>query len=113
MRATRDLPIKEVLMNPPQEEPSYHDWTHLTRLQSEVLYDGTGKMIVDRIIHFEEIELELNTILNERHLASVALPFVNRSMHREPNYVRYYDDDAKRLLTARYKQDLKNFGYEF
>lgn len=113
LRATQDRPIKDVLRSPPQPYPRFGDWTHLTRTQTEALCDEQGRLIVDKVIHYESLADELNEVLQHVGLPPVTLPVVNKSRHRRGAYMDYFDAEAREMLENLYRRDFETFGYEF
>lgn len=79
--------------------------------QSEWVTDRAGRIIVDRILHFERLETEFPALLEELGIADAeALPRVNASERKD--YLSYYDDVTRRLATDLFQRDLELFGYD-
>ncbi len=112
LRSTKDRELKDVLLSPPSKEKWIHDWKHLTRTQSQPLIDEEGKLVTDRIIHFESLEEGLNTILEEFGLPPVKLPSLNKTKGKSRNYEKYYDQETRKLLEERYAKDFELFEFE-
>lgn len=78
--------------------------------QSDWLTDQNGKIIVDYIGKFENIEEDfekLQTILGIED----NLPRLNKTDHK--NYRLYYNENTKRIVEKLYFEDIMNFNYEF
>lgn len=110
LRATQDRDLLDVIRNPPDKEPRYGDYTHLTMTQTEHLFRD-GELIVDRVLRYENIAEEINDLLAELGLPKVDLPTVNRGRHRQKNYIDYFSEEARTEFLARYGEDFDNFGY--
>jgi hypothetical protein len=111
LRATQDRELIDVLKNPPAKEPRYGDYTHLTMTQTQQLYRD-GQLIVDRVLHYEDLADNLNEMLASFDLPPVELPVVNKGRHRSRNYMDYFNEEARCLFLERYGEDFDNFGYE-
>ncbi len=112
LKRTKNKPLKEVLLDPPGKKPRNHDWLHLTRTQSEPLTDKEGKLIVNEVVHFENLMEELNRVIGEKGLKPIQLSKENRTKDRKKDYLDYFDSESKQLLNQRYQADFKNFGYD-
>jgi Sulfotransferase family len=66
---------------------------------------------VDRIIRFENLAADFNSVCNELGISPEALPRYNRS-ERE-HYSKYYDDELRALVAERCALEIARFGYRF
>ena len=83
--------------------------------QSEWLVDFSGKIVVDTIIRFEELETEWKSIMKK--LNAEDLPHLNKSIHnlRNINYREHYDNEILDYIdsTNIFQEDIKNFNFVF
>jgi hypothetical protein len=90
----------------------YIDWrvNHDLRLQSDQFVDEGGKILVDFIGKFENLEKDFGQVCN---LLSIErfLPHKNPSKHR--SYREYYDDRTYQLVKEAFAKDIALFDYEF
>lgn len=83
-----------------------------TRPLVEHLSHDLGKCdYVDEFIHFENLEEELNDLLERFSMPPIRLPRLNTSTHR--NYSGYYDEETRRYVAEKFREDLALFGYGF
>lgn len=78
--------------------------------QVEWLKDKSGKIDIDRILRFEN--------LNEgyKEVAEIVginpnLPHLNST--KKSNYRDFYDDETKQIVADWFSEDIKSFGYKF
>ena len=69
------------------------------------------KIRVDHIIRYENLEEEFGEICERLDIPFVGLERTNTSSH--PHYSKFYPDDLSDFLREKYKEDIKEFGYEF
>jgi hypothetical protein len=79
--------------------------------QSEFLFDGSGNLIVDKVLRFENLREDFVEIANLLGLGDVMLTHSNKS-ERKP-YATYYNAKTRALVGEMYAKDVQNFGYEF
>ncbi len=65
------------------------------------------------ILHFENLDAGLEEVLDRADAPRFALPKVNTTSHREPDYRRYYTDETRRLVEEVLAEDLETHGYAF
>ncbi len=112
LRATKDLSLKEVLTNPPGKKPRYHDWMHLTCTQTEPLSDKKGNFAIDKVVHFENLDAELNEVMRHLGLQDVELPVENPTKGRKKSFMDYFDNETLELLNRRYENDFTVLDYQ-
>lgn len=78
--------------------------------QSDWLVDNEGKLIVDEIVKFEEIN-EFAERLNKKFSLGSKLEVVNKIDRK--NYKSYYSEKTKKKIFEYFKNDIKKFKYEF
>ncbi|PHP64859.1 hypothetical protein CSC94_21985 [Zhengella mangrovi] len=79
--------------------------------QAAWVTDRSGRIIVDRILHFERLDEEFPALLEELGIeAPSALPHVNTTERKD--FRAYYDDETRRMATELFLRDLTLFGYD-
>lgn len=79
--------------------------------QSEWVTDRSGRIIVDRILHFERLDTEFPALLEDLGIADASpLPRVNTTQRED--YRSYYDRATRQLATELFLRDLALFGYD-
>jgi hypothetical protein len=66
---------------------------------------------VDYIMRFENLTDDFRNVCSRLDISTPTLPRYNRSK-REP-YSRYYDEDLRELVRARFAAEIERFGYTF
>ena len=109
-----------------------------TRPQSEYLYDESGRLMVDFVGRFENLQADFNKVCERIGIAAVELPYANRSetkpvqssstlatvkkllspsdravTEKPRRYQDYYDDESRDIVAELYKRDIELFGYSF
>ncbi|MFC1739005.1 sulfotransferase family 2 domain-containing protein [Planctomycetota bacterium] len=76
------------------------------------LSDDKGNLLVDFIGKFENLASDFQRVCDELCLPN-KMPglHINPSEHRQ--YREYYDDETRKTIERRFKEDLEYFGYEF
>jgi hypothetical protein len=82
----------------------------ITRLQSEMLTDEQGRLLVDYIGHYERLEEDFAQVAAKVGIAD-RLPHLNRSQHKD--YRTYYSDRTRELVGECFRTDIELFGYSF
>lgn len=82
----------------------------LVRPQSDLLTDATGRVALDYVGRFEDLQLSCNEAFERIGLPTADLARRNVSKHEE--YSTYYDDDLRRAIVDYYRADFENFGYD-
>ena len=75
------------------------------------LVDYEGKLLVDFVGRFETLDRDYAKICARLGLPATKLPHYRKSAHRD--YTHYYDERARDIIAARYRNDIAAFGYEF
>ena len=81
------------------------------RVQLDLLSDDSGKILVDFIGRFENIQDDFNVVCDRVGQKPKKLPHVFRTHHKP--YWEYYDEESMSLIAKKYKKDIEYFGYEF
>lgn len=79
--------------------------------QVEKLIDDKGKIMVDFIGRFENLQEDFNRVCDRISIPRIELPYVNKAIHKHYSY--YYDEETKETVREMYKKDIEAFGYEF
>lgn len=79
--------------------------------QIDYLSDENGKLIVDFVGRFENIEEDSKKVFENLGFENVSLPHKNSSKHR--NYRTYYTEETREEVRRRYSRDIDFFGYDF
>ncbi len=99
--------------------PAYLEWVvqtaspypkGITKLQSEMITDDAGQLLVDFVGRYENLAADYNTI-REKIGIEDSLPHVNKSQHKD--YREYYDTHTRDLVAEHFRQDIELFGYTF
>jgi len=100
--------------------------------QSDYVYGPDGKLLVDFIGRFENLQADFAEVCGKLGLESHPLRHVNHvaGIHqrvadrvrgwagmshepKHPHYSDYYDDETRERVTQLYARDIELFGYEF
>lgn len=81
-----------------------------TKLQSEMITDEEGKVLVDFVGHYETLADDFNQVCRQLKIEA-KLPHINQSNHRD--YRSYYNDRTQQLVANYFQADIELFGYQF
>jgi len=81
-------------------------------LQHEYIVDLQGRVIVDFIGRYEQLEADFAHICRRIGIPTPALPHLRRASERD-DYRRYYTDDLAEIVARHYQRDLEVLGYTF
>ena len=84
---------------------------YMLRPQVYWLKNFEGKIKLDYIGKFEKIETVFGEI--SKHLSMGNLHFPHEKKSEKINYINYYDNQSKAIVTDYYKDDLNTFNYTF
>lgn len=79
--------------------------------QLDYITDKNGKVIVDFIGRYENLETDFREVARRLGVEKPALTHRNPSKHA--HYSRYYTPEITEIVRARYWRDIAFFGYEF
>ena len=82
----------------------------ITKLQGDMITSSDGKMLMDFIGTYENLERDFAYIGQKIGIDAV-LPRVNQSRHND--YRTYYNARTRELVAHHFKQDIELFGYTF
>jgi chondroitin 4-sulfotransferase 11 len=83
----------------------------ILRNQLDYLTDPDGRLLVDFIGKFENLEMDFRKVTRQLGLPDTALAHINQSTHAA--YFDYYNDRTRSLIEQAYQRDIKQFGYTF
>ena len=95
----------------PERPYQYHIDTSI-ELQSEYLINLNGKIIVDFIGRFEDIDADFQEACRRIGIKPSKLTHRRKARNRV-DYRRYYTDETARLIADRFKPDIDQFDYKF
>jgi hypothetical protein len=100
--------------------------------QTDMLYDAEGKLLVDFVGKFEQLDEDFEQVCKQLGFTHTKLPHVNSSdkksrelrrklrnfIHHNKeadlrSYVDFYDDETLDFVNRLYQKDIENFGYSF
>jgi hypothetical protein len=84
-------------------------WHSLPQLDH--ICDAKGKLIVDYVGRFENLQEDLGIVCDKLGIAEKKLPHCNKSKHKP--YWEYYTDSRRRFVYELYKREIEYFGYKF
>jgi hypothetical protein len=82
-------------------------------LQSAMLTDEAGQLLVDEVIRFEEMAARFPPLCLKLRIWPRRLPHVNKTLAREHAYPAYYDDESREWVAQHFAEDIERFGYRF
>ena len=86
-------------------------------LQIDFITDSQGKVIVDEIYRFENLERDFPKLLDKLNIenkqAKTELEVMNKSTNRSRDYTVYYDEELISLVADYFKRDIEHFQFSF
>lgn len=95
----------------PERPYQYHIDTSI-ELQSDYLKDLSGRIIVDFIGRYENLQEDFNQVCRTIGIAPKQLPHKRQAKDRS-DYRKYYTDEIAELVARHFKPDIEAFGYTF
>lgn len=95
----------------PERPYQFHIDTSI-ELQSDYLIDLHGKVLVDFIGHYENLQDDFNHVCNKVGIKPFQLPHKRKATDRS-NYQKYYTDETAELVAQHFKQDIELLNYQF
>jgi hypothetical protein len=71
-----------------------------------------GKVMVDRVLRFENIDHDFRELCRELGVSERELPRINTS-DRAGHYQQYYNERTRKIVEEIYAEDIEAFGYSF
>jgi hypothetical protein len=96
----------------PERPYQYHLDTSLER-QSDYLIDLRGKVLLDFIGRYEQLEGDFAEACRRIGIAAPALPHRRHSADRAPDYRSYYTSETAELVAQHFRRDIELLGYGF
>jgi hypothetical protein len=87
-------------------------WSHIAKQQTQSLLDNDDKLMVNKLIRFENLQEELGELFKKLGLSPVKFPHLNKSKRYKP-YWEYYTDETRNKVAELFKKDIETFGYTF
>lgn len=113
-------------------EPGWDDKYRHIMPQTEMLYDGEGRLLVDFVGRFERLQNDFDHVCEHLGFTESTLPHVNssdkksRELRRKirnrlrhngennfRNYTEFYDAETRKTVANMYRADIEAFGYMF
>jgi uncharacterized protein YpuA (DUF1002 family) len=91
-------------------DTSIHASVHKNQL--DWFTDKNGKIIVDFIGKFENLNNDFNIVKNKLNI-DVQLPHSNITNLKKKHYTEYYTQKTRDIIAEKFKVDIEYFGYEF
>lgn len=111
----KDPHHQKVLHVPPdctfKEFVNKHLEGHIMRTQTAWLKDTSGKLAMDFIGRFENLEHDFAEICQRLGFDDVNLPKV--MMGDGSDYIAHYDEQTSEIIAKRYAEEIALFGYSF
>lgn len=82
------------------------------RTQSDFLIDENGRLLVDFVGRFENLEADFARVCQRLGLGPIPLPHRNASRQRRP-YQSLYDATTRDRVARHWAGDVRRFGYRF
>lgn len=79
--------------------------------QADCLLDEKGKLCVDFVGKFENLQEDFNFICDKISAPRQKLPHINKTNHK--HYSQYCDDRTLELIQKMYAKDFEYFDYEY
>jgi chondroitin 4-sulfotransferase 11 len=92
-----------------KEYDDYIGW-HISG-QLENLSDNSGNFVIDKIIKFENLQIDFDELLISIGEKPVILP--HRHKAKREYYAKYYNEETKKRVYQLYKDDIDFFGFKF
>lgn len=87
------------------------DWPHF-RPQVDFLRGQNGKIELDFIGRFENLQQDFNHVRDHLGLSGELL-FINKTKTKREPYQTYYSDELSEIAARVYKEDIEAFDYRF
>jgi hypothetical protein len=94
----------------PEKDPRYYDQPKMFQPQVEWLRDEEGRIGLDLIGRFEDMEPTFRQIAQRIGIVS-ELPHLNSS--EQSDYRTFYDDATAAVVGEWFREDVERFGYSF
>lgn len=97
-------PFRDFILSPLRRKRS-RNWS---------MYTQNDKLIVDRVILYENLQAELDDVLSAIGIDDRAeLPKAKSGFRSGRDYRGYYDDETRQLVAGWYAREIETFGFTF
>ena len=83
------------------------------QLQTDQLVDLHGKVIVDFLGHYEQLQEDFDTVCRRIGIPARNLPHKRKAADRSRDYRSYYTDETADLVASWFARDVEILGYRF
>jgi hypothetical protein len=94
------------------KDPEFCDWPKMFMPQLEWLTDENGRIAVDFVGRFENLQKDFDRICDAVAMPAKRLGYENKSGART-DYRTFFDVETKAIVGDVFKADIEYFGYEF
>ena len=128
----RNFTFTEFVMSGLPEPNPYSDKYRHIMPQYDFLYDINGKLLVDFVAKFENLQKDFHQVLKKLSLPLSDLPHINASSSKRGNlinklkcllitknettqkhWIDYYNKETREKVAELYAKDIKKFNYRF
>jgi len=82
--------------------------------QHEFICDQEGRIMIDFVGSYENIQEDFNKICDKFETPHVILPHINKTQYtKTQHYSTYYNDETREIVADVYSRDIQLFGYTF
>ena len=92
-----------------EQDPAYYNHPKMFMPQSDWITDQRGKIIVDEVCRFENLNADFGRVCEKLGIRNVTLPHTKSS--KRGHYSDYYDDEAAQIVRRCFEKDIDHFGY--
>ena len=99
--------------------PSFREYvlkrTHRLPHDGDLYFDPDGKLMVDEVIQFDQLEAGIRGLI-DRFQLPLTWPLPREKSFSSPDrkpYQEYYDDETREKVASLYAREIKEFGYQF
>lgn len=96
----------------PKRPYQYHLDTSI-ELQTDYLIDLHGKLVVDFIGRYEDLEKDFAEVCRRIGIAQPNLAHKRKATDRRQDYRSYYSDETAELVACHFRRDIELLGYGF
>jgi len=93
-----------------EQDSYYYDTPKMFLPQLDWITDHNGKILIDAIIRFENLQNDFNDILAKLGRTKT-LPHIKKS--KRGNYREYYDEETIEIVRNWFMEDIDKFDYQF
>ncbi|MBT8397453.1 MAG: sulfotransferase family protein [Gemmatimonadetes bacterium] len=83
------------------------------QLQTDHLVDLHGKLIVDFMGRYENLQADFETVCDRIGIRPPTLPHKRKAKDRKKDYRGYYSDGTAELVAQHFARDIEMLGYRF